>query len=179
MSNGETKGAEPNDPFALRARDYERARQDSRLLTPELAARLATLMAPQRFTFFIETPYSVAAALAATAKRKFEPRPALSFATLNEAQVSIVVGHGPKATETDIIEKVVIKRGSAVIQPLRSNLLPIQIQNGFGAVQINAQGTFMFPFAVFEPSAPVTIVMIGRAQNFEWTLVPSELAQMK
>ena len=38
---------------------------------------------------------------------------------------------------------------------------------------------YTFPFAVFDPSSDITVVIVGTKGNFEWTIARDELAAMR
>ena len=77
------------------------------------------------------------------------------------------------------LEIVVIKRESAVLRPTSAEVKPVEIQNEMGAKRTVSEGNFTFPFSAFDPSAPITVVLIGDAGNFEWPVTREELARMK
>jgi hypothetical protein len=125
------------------------------------------------------TPYSEATMRAAAARRRFEPRPTMSLDELNRHQIEVVVRPFADFTKAVAIDNVMIKRGSAVVRALKADVKPVEIRNGLGARRMVSEGTFTFPFSAFDPSEPITLVLIGRARNYEWFVPRDELARMK
>jgi hypothetical protein len=70
-------------------------------------------------------------------------------------------------------------REGRTIQPLRTIIKPVVLQNAFGARWESAEGTFVFEAATLAPDHAITIVMTRGRQEWEWTMPPSELAQLK
>jgi hypothetical protein len=176
LMEGETAGPRLMVPVTMRAEDYKRKQNT---ITPADAVLFAALMEPMPFGFWIVTPYSSATILSETAKRSFQPRPVLSLVELNSRQVVVHVGAAGRFADALSIQHVVLKRGSQVVRPINEDIKPVQIQNGLGAARTVSEGDFTFPFPAFDPSMPVTIVMVGPTQNFEWTITIEELARMK
>jgi hypothetical protein len=56
---------------------------------------------------------------------------------------------------------------------------PVEIVNRLGARRTVSEGNFTFPFSAFDPSAPITVVLVGDGGNFEWMVTREELARMK
>jgi hypothetical protein len=130
------------------------------------------------FSFSIMTPYSVVTLLAQDAARKSIAPQLPSLAALNAGLVTVRVSPGTEM-DADVINSVVIRRGGETIHPLKSTVTPTTVSNLLGASKASAEGAFTFPFDTFAPDVPVTLVMIGRAGNHEWTMSPDELRQLK
>jgi hypothetical protein len=79
----------------------------------------------------------------------------------------------------DTIENVVIKRGDAVIRPIKMDVTSTTVQTTSGAKKDTAVGLFTFDYGAFAPDGWITIVMIGKAGNFEWEMTPGELRQLQ
>lgn len=131
------------------------------------------------FHFYIETPYTRAVATLMQAKRKFEQTPTLDVAALNKDQVVLRVTPSDTINMADAIENVVIKRGAEVIRPLAKDVHPVTLQNRMGATFQLAEGTFTFPLETFDPTVPITFVLIGAKGNFEWTMEPAHLKALR
>lgn len=131
------------------------------------------------FEFFIASPFATAAMAAATASRKFEARPHLTVEALNARKVVIHVGPGSTFSTADAIENVVIKRDGAIIQPSQKAITLAPVQNALGASKPSANGDFTFEFEAFTPTTSITLVFIGAAGNYEWTVTPDELARLR
>jgi hypothetical protein len=176
LVEGETNGARRNDSMG-RLMEKMAARGDV-TSTADLP-RAALLMTEPAFSFVLWSPYSEATLLSATAKRRFEGRPTPSTNDLNRQQIVVTVRPSANFTTAAAIENVVIKRGSAVLRPIKADVTPIEIVNGLGVRRTVSEGHFTFPFLAFDPAAPITVVLIGEGRNFEWVITREELALMK
>lgn len=142
--------------------------------------RAALLMAgPPAYSFSLWSPYSEATLVASAAKRRFLARPTPSLVDLNQHQIVLRVVPSGNFLKAAAIQSVVIKRGSAILHPTSADVKPVEIQNGMGARRTVSEGNFTFPFSAFDPSGPITVVLIGDAGNFEWLVTREELARMK
>jgi hypothetical protein len=151
--------------------DFERTRSGER---PATTGRWRNMP----FSVVLDTPYLRLAHLAAEARRKFQPAPSPPIETLNEG--GLIVHVGPKDfSSTDSIELVVIKRGDSLIRPLKSELTPEVMQNAMGASRATVRGRFHFPMDAFAPTGPLTLVLVGRSENFEIPLSSTELATLR
>ncbi len=131
------------------------------------------------FSFHIMTPYTVVVDIVKSAARKFTDPQFPSLKQLNAGLVNIVVGPGDSMTTVDVIENVVIKRGGQVLNPLKATVTPTVVQNALGVEKESAEGVFQFDYSTFVPDTAITIVMVGRAGNFEWTMPPEELSRLR
>lgn len=131
------------------------------------------------FNVTILTPWVRAALAGLEAKRKFEPVPALSVDALNRLGLSIEVSPGSPLTTADAIENVVIKRGETVIRPLSRTVQPDTIQNALGVKRELSTGSFKFAMEALRPTGDLTIVLVGRRQNYEITLLQAALTFLK
>jgi hypothetical protein len=94
-------------------------------------------------------------------------------------QLDVIHGDG---FDDDVIAGAFVRREGRIIQPLQAIITPVVLQNAFGARWESADGHFIFDVGTFAPDATVTIVLVGRggyAYRHEWTMPPSELAQLK
>lgn len=105
--------------------------------------------------------------------------PALSVDTLNRAGVSIEVSPGSSLATADAIEDVVLKRGDTIIRAIASNVEPRTIENAMGFKRELSVGSFTFDMAALQPTGSVTIVCIGRRDNYEVTLTATELSYLR
>ena len=151
---------------------------DQRLSTNSMIAVLGVLeKAP--FSLVIESPFSRAVAALREAKRKFQDSPKLDVNDLNKGAVAVVVGPGSNFTTADGIENVVIERNGQVVKPLSADVRPTTIQNRLGASRASTEGRFTFPLNVFSPDVPITIILIGKSGNFEWSITRTDLSRLK
>lgn len=132
---------------------------------------------PYRVSF--HSPFVVAAVSAAEAKRKYEPAPSLSVDELNKAKVVVAVSPSSDFTKADAIENVIIKRGATVVRALASRITPLTVQNQLGASRAVSSGEFTFDFSVFEPSAPITLVLVGPSHNVEVGIYEDVLRKLR
>jgi hypothetical protein len=177
LIEGEKNGARMNDSMGA-LMEKMAARGD--VTSADDLPRAASLMtSPPQYSFVLWSPYSAATLLSAEAKRRFEPRQTPSFDDLNRQQIVVAVVPSSNFLKAGSIENVVIKRGSTVLRPIKSEVVPVEIRNGLGARRTVSKGDFTFPFSAFDPSASTTVVLIGDAGNFEWTITREELARMK
>lgn len=121
------------------------------------------------------TPFVSAAAAAAEAQRKFQPQPTLRLADLNTAGVVVSVSPGGDFSSAESIENVVFRRGTQVIKPTAAKVSPKTIRNRLGASRDLTEGNFTFDFSTFEPTAPVTMVLVGPTSNIEVEIGPQVL----
>jgi hypothetical protein len=177
LAAGEHSGDAINDPMSMRSADCTKKTRD-RSITVTDAALCADLMTDSPFAFFIQSPYTLATALASNAKRKFASRPQVTLDDLNGRQVVVHVGVADFVAK-DVIENVVVKRGVGVLQPLKATVTPVEIRNGLGASRTVAEGDFTFTFAAFDPSSGITLVLVGKLGNVEWKITSEELLRMK
>jgi hypothetical protein len=147
---------------------------------PEPNERLKFIQATKQvpFRFTIVSPFVRAAVLVAEASRRYQET-TLHVQELNAGLVTIHVEPSTTITNAEAIDDVVIKRGGVVIRPSKKDVRPTTLQTLAGATRELAEGDFTFDFGTFVPDAEITIVLIGRAVNFEWTVRPGELDQLK
>jgi hypothetical protein len=141
----------------------------------------------ERFKSLVDSPYNIsfltpftrAAFAVLEAKRKYEPQPTLKADDLNAGKVIVHISPGGDFTRLATIENVIIKRNGEIIRPLRAAVQPKVVQNRLGASATTAEGSFTFDFSVFEPSAAITLVLIGKEGNYEWWMSTDELARLR
>jgi hypothetical protein len=131
------------------------------------------------FLVAIDTPYSRAAQRAWEAKRRLQPIPVMSLATLNSGQVRMRVGPGSSIRSADAIENVYIKRQSKIIKPLRLAVKPTTVRTLMGARRTLTEGEFVFPVSAFDPSEAVAVVLVGKSDTHEWIISADDLARMR
>jgi hypothetical protein len=176
LLEGEKNGARMNDSMG---RLLEKMASRGGVTSTDDLPRAALLMTDLQFLFVLWSPYSEATLLSATAKRRFELRPTPALEDLNRQQIVVTVVPSASFTKAAAIESVVIKRGSDVLHPIKAEVKPVEIQNGLGARRTVSEGNFTFPFSAFDPSAPITVVLLGEGGSFEWVITREELARMK
>lgn len=131
------------------------------------------------FRFYLHTPFSRAVGAYQEAARKFQPTPTLTPDELNAGLVVVSVEPSDDLSRADSIENVVVKRGSDIIRPAKSDVTPATFKNRLGAEFRFNTGRFTFPIETFDPAVPTTIVMVGTGGNFEWTVQPHVLNQLR
>jgi hypothetical protein len=131
------------------------------------------------FSFTVMSPFMSVIAIVENAKRKYTDPQFPSLDRLNADKVQIMVFPGGSILTVDTIENVIIKRGDQIIRPLKAAVTPTVVQNNAGAQKDSANGVFTFDYATFEPDSAITFVLIGKSRNFEWTLEPNEVAQLR
>jgi len=127
----------------------------------------------------LETPSTLVMTGVSEAKRKLRPLPVFNIAMLNAELVQVVVTPSTNITEADSVEDLVIHRDGRLIRPLRSRVTPTTYQTLMGAKRVLGVGRFVFDFKTFDPSAEVTVTLIGAGENAECTLSREELGRMK
>jgi hypothetical protein len=145
---------------------------------PEVYKRVEALYeAP--YSLIVRSPYVTAMIAVSEAKRRFIDLPALSVDTLNDAKVVVDVGPGRNFTRVGTIEDVVVRRNGEIVRPIKSDVKPTKVQNRMGATAHSSEGSFTFPFEVFEPSLDLTFVLIGKEGNFEIHMTQAELRLLR
>jgi hypothetical protein len=169
----------PIEDYSLPLAVFEKANTwDTIRQNAFLQERMATYTrAP--FGLSIVTPYVNAMLYSAHAKRTFAPVPTLNPDLLNANKVILHVSPGSNMNTVDTIENVVIKRGSVVVRPLKSDVKPTAVSNAMGMTKPSATADFTFDFSAFAPDAPITLVCIGQAGNWEWLMTTQELALLR
>jgi hypothetical protein len=105
--------------------------------------------------------------------------PQLSLEKINAERVAIVVSPGSKMDSVDSIEQVVILRGGQTHRPTKADVVPTTLQNRMGATVEATKGAFYFPVELFNPDMPITVVLVGKKGNLEWTMPQDELRMLK
>ena len=131
------------------------------------------------FSVLIQSPFIRVAAESLEARRKFVEPTFESLEAINGRLVEIEVSPGPSMATADAVENVVIKRGAQVLRPIKANIQPTTVQNRLGMNRELSAGTFTFDYAAFDPTTTITLVVVGRAGNFELELRPEELSSLR
>lgn len=131
------------------------------------------------FNFALVSPLARAAYAFAEAARRYQDAPSLTLGDLNSGLVVVHVEPSDTITKADAIEDVVIRRAGAVLRASKKDVRPITVRTLGGASAELSQGDFTFPFETFSPTEPITLVLIGRKGNFEWSVSRQELDGMK
>ncbi len=128
-----------------------------------------------RFEIFLDTPFCVVASSAFDAKRKYEAPP--EAVILPEAEQVVIVrvnpstvpgglmgGSPPFSITTDgqyvltNVQKVIVRRGGEIIQPLSAVLREVAFSNAAGASSTRTGGDFAFPLSAFHSTCEVVVV---------------------
>lgn len=116
------------------------------------------------FTLAFFTPYKQVAYEVWQAVRHGQEPPTPSYGDAQRTRVTI--GVTPIAAAKNPIASVAIKRGGRVIEPATQSL------DGGG-------GRFIFDFAPFAPTAPITIELVGRARTVSCLVARGVLAKLR
>ncbi len=125
------------------------------------------------YNMVIMTPACGLAVRAFEAKRKYEtfafdpaqiPPPDDQVVTVTVDPSSNLGGFfsaaGTTAKDFSGVERVVIKRGATVVQPLKAEAHDVTFSNAYGKTVTYKGGTFEFPLSAFDPSGTAVIVII-------------------
>jgi hypothetical protein len=116
------------------------------------------------FTLAFYTPYKQVAYEVWQAVRRHEEAPTPSYADAQKTR--IILGVKPIPAAKNPIASVVVRRGGRSLQPATQSL-----ENG--------GGRFIFDFAVFDPTADVTIDLVGRARTVSCRIPQSVLRRLR
>lgn len=162
--------------FAIR---QWRLNDPDRMLGPDERARVQAQIEKGPFKIEIITPYIKVFNAAAEAARRFETFVGPTADVANAEGVWIAVAPGPQLLSGDAVDNVVLKRGDAVIRPAQRVVEPYEAKTAMNATRQLTTGRFQFNFEAFNPSEPVTIVVVGATQNLEWILEVAELKKLR
>jgi hypothetical protein len=124
----------------------------------------ADLCKNEDYTLALFTPYKQVAYEVWHAVRAKQEPPTPSY---NDAQrTRITLGVTPAAGSKNPLTAVVIKRGAQAVKPATQSF------DGGG-------GRFIFDFAAFAPTAPITIEMTGKARTISCTVDQGVLAKFR
>jgi hypothetical protein len=165
-------------PFEMRASDAGRAKAPGARVPPNADVLFGALSQPPPFYFSVSTPYSATVALAKQAMERYEGRPTVTAEEMNEMQVLVFVGPPDDLARTDSVKAAYLKRGTQTIQPLYQELTAVQVPID-GQTRSVRTGDFTFPFAAFEPTSDIVLVMVGERGTYEWTITADELGRMR
>ena len=136
-------------------------------VAPERLGKLTSEYALMPYDVYLLTPFVRAASTAADAKRRAAPPPPMTPESVNADGIVLSVVPGPGANARSIAG-VTLKRGDAVIRPLRSAMQP-------PAADGRVSGAFFFRLEDFS-QLPVTLVCDGGAAPFTLALDADDLA---
>jgi hypothetical protein len=170
-----TSPASLNMPLAMRLETVKSGDADVSQSAEDALAALKN----SPYQVVVMSPFMRAIDLARGARRRHEPTPALSLPELNAAQVVIHVTAGLNYQALDPIKSVAIRRGEETITPMQSSVKMTMVVDDEQKIRHSADGDFTFSFSVFEPSAPIAIVLTGEHRTYQITVTPSELARMR
>ena len=83
------------------------------------------------------------------------------------------------AGHAEAIQRVFLKQGGDVIQPVTSTVAPWILTRADGTKLQSSRGFFAFPMDAFSPSAPTTVVLVGRLGEATCTLDAERLADLR
>lgn len=141
-------------------------------------ARLMNALKSPPFMVIIETPFLTVAGVAHEAKRKFAQMPPVDLRSVN-AGIIVHVSPGPMIPDADAVENVVLKKNDQLIKALVADVKPTTIRSAMGLTKELSEGRFLFPIEAFQPDAPLTIIVVGRSANWEWTITAGELGKLR
>lgn len=158
---------------ALRLNDPDRMVRDGE------RQALTNTLSRGPFTLELVTPFIAVHNAAAEAERRFQTFAAPTVEAANAEKVWVVVAPGPEPRTAASVDNVVLRRGDAIIRPLQSKVEPqAPVGAATASKPLNA-GRFQFPIEAFAPDKPVTIVIVGATENFEWTIETAELKKLR
>ena len=131
------------------------------------------------FNIVIETPYGRVATAVARNRRTGGRAEPPTMAAANAAGVVLKIGPGSAFQNVQKIQSVFVKRGADVVRPTKSSIIPTVVRSNGGSSKDASEGEFSFAFNAFDGSTPVTIVVVGEAGNFEWTMTPGDLQAIR
>jgi len=111
-----------------------------------------------RFSSYIATPFSRVAASVFDALKAGLPVRPMGQNEANGWGLGIYVMPGPNQRLADSIQKVLIRRGEELIEPLTTTIAPAVYRGGNPPL---LKGFFTFPMNALAPSSSVTVVLIG------------------
>jgi hypothetical protein len=179
IRDGEEGRVPPSAPFSLRFLTIREGKAAEDPIGPMDETGLRGVEARAPFSFLVLSPYVRVALAAAEAKRAGQPRPDTRIEDADTQVVTVRVSPGTAFATADAIESVTIDRGESSWHPVETRIKPFTVHTRSGETKQLAEGEFDLPVEVFEPSAPITLVMQGRRGPFRWTITRTELARLK
>jgi hypothetical protein len=128
------------------------------------------------FTAYIATPYSRVASAINDALKAGKPARSPGASEANYWGFGVYVFPANSRRLADSIEKVMIRRGSEVIEPLTATTAPAVYR---GAHPPLTKGFFAFPMDAFTPSASITFILMGTSGTIECSFDRSKLEALK
>ena len=116
------------------------------------------------YTLALFTPYKQVAYEVWQAVRAKQEPPTPSYGDAQRTRITL--GVTPAAGAKNPLTAVAIKRGAQVVKPATQSF------DGGG-------GRFIFDFAAFAPTSPITIEMTGKARTVSCTVDPSILSKFR
>jgi hypothetical protein len=110
------------------------------------------------------TPYKMVAYEVWRAVRARQEPPTPSYSEAQRTRITVKLT--PKAGVTNPLVSLVLKRGTTVVKP------PTQSLDSGG-------GSFIFDFAAFAPSSPVTLDMVGKSRTVSCVLDTDVLGRLR
>lgn len=172
------------------------AKSSKLCFSDDLTTGVFKTLPPRGFSLVIETPLCGLAIRAFEAKRKYDPPPGVADIPPPEDQVVTVsvdpssfigagfaiAGHSAKYFAS--VEKVVLKRGAEIIQPVKSDSRDVAFSNAYGKTVVYKGGRFSFPLSAFDPAKGGTLIVVvldSGVQGDEVTkwLTPEDLAKLQ
>lgn len=125
-----------------------------RLCSPEIG--------PQ-YSAWIASPFSrVASSIFEALAKHAKPDP-MTPGEANGWGVGIYVSPSEDFGTAAAIERIVIRRAGATIEPITTTIAPVAVTNPQGRKKQLSKGFFAFPMEAFAPTSDITIVLIGSA----------------
>jgi hypothetical protein len=128
------------------------------------------------FAAYIATPFSRVAVAISDAAKAGKPARAPSFTEANYWGFGVYVFPANNRRAADSIEKVRIKRGSEIIEPLNATTAPAVYR---GVHPPLSKGFFAFPMDAFAPSSPITLLLTGSNGTIECSLDRAKLQSLR
>ena len=132
-----------------------------------------------RYAARIATPFSrVASGVFNALRERRRPNP-MTFGVATRWGVGIYVLPAERSATADAIESLEIRRDGRVMHPVTSTVAPVQVTRSDGSSATLSRGFFTFSPEIFEPSAGVTVVFVGRAGESTCLLPPDRLTALR
>ena len=77
------------------------------------------------------------------------------------------------------VDNVVIERGGTIIRPTSQAIRPLKIESAAGVSREVNEADFFFPFAAFETSSDITLVIISGDRTEKYVITSQELKMMQ
>jgi hypothetical protein len=149
-------------------------RDEIRKLVPDYSFENVTLIRNEWNDVWIMGPVARYQQTAGAAVRKMEP---LAKVAYPEGAVITVY---PKRMDALNIEKVVVSRAGAIVEPIAGGFVPVELSNALGAKVSLGAGLAIYPVSAFAPGAEVVVTIVpATGSNIVKTLRDGDLKKIR